>query len=75
MTIQKKIRNATIKHFNYIASIGLEEVKNEYLDIRDTNTSERGKYTVDELIKFFKIKVPMVAEKEKELISKCYFAT
>lgn len=75
LTIQKKIRNATLKHFNFIASVGMEEVKNEYLDIRDANSGDRGKYTVDELIKFFKTKVPLVAEKEKQLLSNCYFRT
>lgn len=41
LTIQKKIRNATLKHFNFIASVGMEEVKNEYLDIRDANSGDR----------------------------------
>lgn len=38
-------------------------------------TEIQGKYTVDELIKFFKTKVPLVAEKEKQLLSNCYFRT
>lgn len=39
--IQKKIRNASLKHFCYIAVVGQEEVESECVDLRDAYENSR----------------------------------
>ena len=48
-TLQKKIRNSEILHFNYILVVGKKEEQNRTMNIR-TNNEKIGEKTIDEFI-------------------------
>lgn len=52
-TINKKVRNAQIAQFNYIAVVGEEERTAGIVDLRERDKDRIGKFTIQQLLKLF----------------------
>jgi threonyl-tRNA synthetase len=73
-TINKKVRNAQIAQFNYIAVAGEEEMKSGSVDLRERDNKDRlGKYTIDGLLQLFESKKLTPSQAEIKLKSRAYF--
>jgi len=73
-TINKKVRNAQLAQFNYIAVAGEEELKTGSVDLRERDNKDRlGKYTIDGLLKLFDSKKLPASQAELKLKSRAYF--
>lgn len=75
-TLNKKVRNAQVEHYNFIGGVGAEEERDGTIDVRDRDKNDRivnfydlfkGKFTVDELILLFKSFEPENSGKFNEL--------
>lgn len=60
------------EEYNYILVIGNEEMSANSVDVRSRERERLGKYTIDNLIVFFKSLEPAVSEKEVELVQNMY---
>jgi threonyl-tRNA synthetase len=69
-TLQKKIRNAQLDQFNFVAVIGKEEVDGKCVDIRTREGDRKGKFTIDQLVAFFKTLEPSPSKLHLDLINK-----
>ena len=69
-TLQKKVRNAQLDQYNFVAVIGQEEVAGKCVDIRSREGERIGKYTIDKLIEYFKTLEPKPSKKALELLAK-----
>jgi len=73
-TINKKVRNAQIAQFNYIAVVGEKEMQNGSVDLRERDNKDRlGEYTVDNLLALFVSKDLAPSQAEIKLKAKAYF--
>ena len=70
MTLQKKVRNAQIAQYNYIGVIGQEEADGNTIDIRTREGERIGKYSMNQLLEFFKTLEPKPSKIELDLIEK-----
>lgn len=74
LTLNKKIRNAQIEQFSFIAVIGHEEVGSKTLDVRDRDTNASlGKLKVTDFIAFLKTHLPKPSEARLKLESESFF--
>ena len=69
-TLQKKVRNAQISQYNYIGVIGQEEANGNTIDIRTREGERIGKYTMNQLLEFFKTLEPKQSKVELDLLQK-----
>jgi len=73
-TINKKVRNAQIAQFNYIAVVGEEEMNTGTVDLRERDNKDRlGKYNIENLLKLFESKQVGPSEAEVKLKSKAFY--
>ena len=69
-TLQKKVRNAQLDQYNFIAVIGQEEVAGKCVDIRTREGERIGKYTLDKLIEYFKSLEPKPSKRAQAMLEK-----
>ena len=69
-TLQKKVRNAQLDQYNFIAVVGKEEVEGKTVDIRTREGERIGKFTIDKLIEHFKTLEPKPSKRALELEAK-----
>jgi threonyl-tRNA synthetase len=74
-TLNKKVRNAELKQWNYILVAGEEEVKTGTVDVRSkegTQEKRMGKKRVDEVVKYFDSLMTPKSKSYKELYAKAW---
>lgn len=73
-SLNKKVRNAQLKQFNYIAVIGDEEIESQTVDVRSRNGDRIGKFSVSEfekrLIDEYPDSFPLPGTKSKKVMKK-----
>mmetsp|Transcript_1993 Transcript_1993/g.1843 ORF Transcript_1993/g.1843 Transcript_1993/m.1843 type:complete len:442 (+) Transcript_1993:1329-2654(+) len=73
-TINKKVRNAQLAQYNYIAVVGEEEKKIGAVDLRERDNKDRlGKFTIDKLINKFKGLLPKSSDAEAKLKKEAFY--
>lgn len=74
LTLNKKIRNAQIEQFSYIAVIGHDEVESKTVDVRDRDTNASlGKMKISDFVRFLKNQLPKVSEAREKLMSEAFY--
>ena len=74
-TLQKKVRNAQIAQYNFIGVIGQEEVDGNCIDIRNREGQRIGKFSMSQLLAYFKTLEPKQSKAETDLLNKVYQGT
>ena len=74
LTLNKKIRNAQIAQFNFIAVIGNSELESKSVDVRDRDSnSSIGKFSIGDFVRFLKGHLLKNSEVRDHLISNAYY--
>ena len=74
LTLNKKIRNAQIEQFSFIAVIGQDEVNSKTLDVRDRDTNASlGKLEIPDFLAFLRTHLPKPSEARQKLESEAFF--
>jgi threonyl-tRNA synthetase len=74
LTLNKKIRNAQIEQFSYIAVIGHDEVEAKTVDVRDRDTNASlGKMKISEFVAFLNQQMPKPSEARVKLEGEAFF--
>lgn len=72
-SLSKKIRNAQVDRFNFIAVVGDKEIENDTVNLRDAQRSESvGDLGVDQVLQIFKDLKPEKSKAEKEFEMKMW---
>ena len=74
-TLQKKVRNAQIAQYNFVGVIGQEEVDGNCIDIRSRDGQRIGKFSMSQLLEYFKTLEPKQSKVETDLLNKVYQGT
>ena len=65
-TLNKKVRNAQLEQFNFVAVCGEEEANSGCVDVRNRDNVREGKFRVDQFIEKLKLLKPKDANQESE---------
>ena len=71
-TLQKKIVLAEKEEYNYILVIGKEEMSDNCVDVRSRERERLGKFTIDNLIDFFRTLEPPKSAQEFNIIENMF---
>jgi len=71
--IKKKVRNAQVAQFNYIAVVGEEERTAGIVDLRERDNDRIGKFTIQQLMKLFDSLQPKHSEAYKNVKDHSFF--